>query len=72
MFTFVLKCNDDKTDENVDHEESDHNNVGDEKYGDGLAIIVNGTFVLFRRVDGFVEKTSTTTLDRKREIERFR
>ena len=36
-----------KTYENVDHEESNDNYVGDEKDGHCFSIVVDGTFVLF-------------------------
>lgn len=56
LLALVLKRNDHKTDENVDHEECDDHNVGDEKYGNGLAVVVDRALVLFGRVDRLVEE----------------
>jgi hypothetical protein len=55
LLALVLKCDNHKTDEDVDHEEGDHDNVGDEEDGDGAAIVVNGAIVLLGRVNRFVE-----------------
>uniref|UniRef100_A0A915J246 Transmembrane protein n=1 Tax=Romanomermis culicivorax TaxID=13658 RepID=A0A915J246_ROMCU len=55
-FAFVLKSDDDETDENVHHEKSDNYDKSGKKYGDGYASVDHRTHVLFTgRVDSVVE-----------------
>jgi len=56
VLTLVLKCDNDETDENVDHEEGDHDNIADEEDGHGSPVVVDRAFVLSRRVDRLVEQ----------------
>ncbi len=45
-FTLVLERDDDETDEDIHHEEGDHDDERDEEDGDRLAIIVDRAAVL--------------------------
>ena len=48
------KCDDDKTHEDVHHEEGNDDDVDDEKDGNLHTVVVNGTEVLPVGVDGLV------------------
>jgi 1,4-dihydroxy-2-naphthoate octaprenyltransferase len=41
LFAFVLECDDDKTDEYVDHEECNDDNVNKVKYSHNWSVIVD-------------------------------
>ena len=58
VLALVLERDDDKADEYVEHEEGDDDYVREKEYGDRLAVIVDGTFVLLCRVDRFVQEPS--------------
>lgn len=55
MFTLILKCDDDKTDEYIDHEKCDDDDVGEEEYCYDLAIVVDTAVVNFVGIDGNIQ-----------------
>lgn len=56
LFAFVLKRNDDKTNEDIDHEKSDYDDVDEIENGDDRTMVVNGTVVFSFRVDASVHQ----------------
>ncbi len=50
LFSFVLKCYDDKSDEDVNHEEGYNNDVYEEEDSDAWPVVVNGSSVFVMRV----------------------
>ncbi len=63
LFSFVLKCDDHKTDENVDHEKRNDYNVSNEEYGHRATVVINWTFVFLRRIDRLIQQTRKQTSD---------
>ena len=56
LFSLILKGNYDETNENVHHEEGNHNNVDDIKDGHNWSVIHSGSCVLSIGVDGDVQE----------------
>jgi hypothetical protein len=54
LLSFVLKCDDDKTNEDVHHEESDDNNEDEIEDGHKWLIVINRSVVLFISIDGLI------------------
>ena len=54
IFTFVLKCDYHKTNENVYHKKCDDYNVGHKEHGHSSSIVINGSFILSSRIYSFV------------------
>ena len=57
LFALLLECDDDKTDENVDHEERDDDDVNEVEDGDRLSVVVYRAQTLAVRVDTRVHQT---------------
>ncbi len=55
LLSLLLKGDNNKTNKDVHHEEGDDDDVDDEEDGDLDAVVVDGTHVLFVRVDGLVQ-----------------
>lgn len=55
LLPLLLKGDDNKTNKDVHHEEGDDDNVDDKEDGDLDAVVVDGTHVLFIRVNGLVQ-----------------
>ena len=49
--SLVLECDDNETDEDVDHEEGDDDDVDEVKDCDNWTVVVKGTAVLLVRID---------------------
>ena len=60
IFAFVLKGDDDKTHEDVDHKEGDDDNVDDVKHRHDGFVVVNGTVVFLVRVYGQPQEVRPT------------
>lgn len=56
LFALVLKGDDDKTDEYIDHEKGNDNYVYNIISRYDRSVIVNWSFVFFIRIDGYVEQ----------------
>lgn len=56
-FTFILKSNDNETDEDIHHEECDDNNECDKKYSNRLTSIVHWAVIFFIGVYGHIQQT---------------
>ncbi len=53
--SLFTKSDDDKTHENVHHEEGDDDDVDNEEYRDLNTVVVNGSTILCIGINGFVE-----------------
>lgn len=59
LLAFLLECDDDKTDEYVDHEERDDDDVDEVVDGDFNAVVVYWALSLATRVDARVQQAET-------------
>ena len=54
ILTLILEGNNNETDENIDHKESNHDNKGHKEDGHGSAIIIDRSLILTGRIDRLV------------------
>lgn len=54
LFSLVLKCDDDKTNEDVHHEESDDNDEDEIEDGHKGLVVINRSVVLVISIDGLI------------------
>lgn len=45
LFAFILKCNDNKANENINHKKCDNNYIYDIKYGNKWTVIIDWTII---------------------------
>ena len=60
IFTLVLESDNNETDENIDHEKADDDDISDVEDRDERFVVVDGTAVFFAGVDGHPQQVGPT------------
>lgn len=56
LFSFILKSNDDKTNKDVHHKESDNDDKDKVENGDKRLVVINGSVVLLVGINRFIQQ----------------